>query len=115
MTPEHEAIIAHLREQAKCDCEGDGRTCYHGCPCSILRVIDELTQQVEDYQRTDKEAILEAVWKLWEEAYPGDIFTGVSGETGPVRVASIREFLLEIRDNMEHGKAEIRLRRNDYV
>jgi hypothetical protein len=47
MTPDHDATIQALRAQAKRDCEGDGRTHYHGCPCSVLNVIEGLQADVK--------------------------------------------------------------------
>ena len=38
------------------------------------------------------------ITKLWLEKYPPDIFTGISGDSGPVFVVAIRKAIAALED-----------------
>lgn len=42
--------------------------------------------------------LIKKVRAWWDEVYPEDIFTGVSGDVGAVRVAEIRDLLNEVEN-----------------
>lgn len=74
----------------------------------------DLCMQIVQFMYTDILAILEPymiydnlvekVLSWWDEVYPADVFTGVSGNDDAIKVGEIRELLDKIKAMSERGK-----------
>ena len=84
-----------------CGCE-NGENCTKTTVCHVESVV----QDIEDAHEIEIERLRDPDWKTyiditskWLEKYPPDIFTGVSGDPGPLCVVAVRAALEKLDDN----------------
>lgn len=66
------------------------------------RAIKDILKIIKHYEVHDD--LINKVSSWWDEVYPADIFTGVSGDEGAVKVAEIRELLDKIKAMSERSE-----------
>ena len=70
--------------------------------CDRLNSLADIQAELERLRDPDWETYI-ALTKKWLEHYPPDIFTGVSGDPGPLFVVAVRK---AIRALLEKGEQE---------
>jgi len=72
------------------------------CMQIVQSMYTDILAILEPYMIYDD--LVEKVLSWWDEVYPADVFTGVSGDDGAIKVAEIRKLLDRIKALSERGK-----------
>lgn len=62
-----------------------------------MELIEEKDQEIERLRDPDWKTYIE-ITERWLEKYPPDIFTGISGDSGPLFVVAIRNAMAALQE-----------------